>query len=74
MQEMITIAQRFFTFDRMLIVLLTGLASVYLDGGLMRKRGLYREAAWAKGIGYFLASTAAVVWGGLQVYSIFWGQ
>lgn len=72
LQELITAVQNFFTFDRMLICFFSGLTSVYLDGGLMRNRGLYREASWARGIGFFLALAAVVVWGALQVYAMFW--
>ncbi|NLO89248.1 MAG: hypothetical protein GX088_02825 [Clostridia bacterium] len=60
--RVIVVGYSFLTFDRMLVIVISGLVTVFMEGRLMARLGLYRESVWAKAIGWFLVAAGIGAW------------
>jgi hypothetical protein len=52
--EQVALEQPLFTFSRMLVFVIIGLATFYFDSRLMERKGLERESFWSKVFGALL--------------------
>ena len=60
--EIITLGQQFVNFERMVIIVAAGLAIIFIDGRLMKNRGLNREGIWAAVMGWTLIVAGIAAW------------
>ena len=68
--QLIIVGYNFLTFDRMLVIVISGLATVFLEGRVMEHMGLHRESRWAKIIGWFLVAAGIGAWLLFSVWGI----
>lgn len=69
LEEFLMAGKNLMTFPRMSLFVVFGLLTIFLDGGLMKKKGLQRESFWAKIIGGSLILSGVGIW---LVFAI-WG-
>jgi len=69
--QLIVVGYSFLTFDKILVIVISGLATVFLEGRLMVRMGLYRESMWAKAVGWFLVAAGIGAWILFRVWNKF---